>query len=72
MPVLREALAALFAGPAAGCDHLDVETYTWGVLPEARRPRGDAELAAGIAAELAFARDELTALGLAPTAVMSS
>lgn len=64
VPVLRAALAALFAGPAAGCDHLDVETYTWGVLPEARRPRGDAELAAGIAAELAFARDELAGLGL--------
>ncbi|SCG44375.1 metabolite traffic protein EboE [Micromonospora humi] len=65
VPVLRAALAALFAGPAAGCDHLDVETYTWGVLPQARRPRGDAELAAGIAAELAFARDELAALGVA-------
>ncbi|MER7892401.1 metabolite traffic protein EboE [Micromonospora sp. NPDC094482] len=66
LPVLRAALAALFAGPEAGCDHLDVETYTWGVLPEARRPRTDAELAAGIAAELAFARDELATLGLAP------
>ncbi|MGS2618642.1 metabolite traffic protein EboE [Micromonospora sp. LZ34] len=66
LPVLRAALAALYAGPEAGCDHLDVETYTWGVLPEARRPRTDAELAAGIAAELAFARDELAALGLAP------
>ncbi|MFI6266360.1 metabolite traffic protein EboE [Micromonospora sp. NPDC051006] len=66
LPVLRAALAALFAGPDAGCDHLDVETYTWGVLPEARRPRTDAELAAGIAAELAFARDELATLGLAP------
>ncbi|MGN9890564.1 metabolite traffic protein EboE [Micromonospora sp. L31] len=66
VPVLRTALAELFAGPAAGCDHLDVETYTWGVLPAARRPRTDAELAAGIAAELAFARDELVALGLAP------
>ncbi|WP_422734817.1 metabolite traffic protein EboE [Micromonospora sp. WMMD558] len=64
LPVLRAALAALFAGPDAGCDHLDVETYTWGVLPAARRPRTDAELAAGIAAELAFARDELVALGL--------
>ncbi|MEH0842077.1 metabolite traffic protein EboE, partial [Micromonospora sp. CPCC 205711] len=64
VPVLHAALAALFAGPAAGCDHLDVETYTWGVLPAARRPRTDAELAAGIAAELAFARDELVALGL--------
>ncbi|MFU8850113.1 metabolite traffic protein EboE [Micromonospora sp. SL1-18] len=67
VPVLRAALAALYAGPAAGCDHLDVETYTWGVLPAARRPRTDAELAAGIAAELAFARDELVGLGLAPT-----
>ncbi|MEU5790815.1 metabolite traffic protein EboE [Micromonospora purpureochromogenes] len=66
VPVLRTALAELFAGPAAGCDHLDVETYTWGVLPAARRPRTDAELAAGIAAELAFARDELVALGLTP------
>ncbi|MFC3500729.1 metabolite traffic protein EboE [Micromonospora krabiensis] len=68
LPVLRAALRALYAGPDAGCDHLDVETYTWGVLPEARRPRTDAELAAGIAAELAFARDELVALGLTPVA----
>ncbi|MFF5219197.1 metabolite traffic protein EboE [Micromonospora sp. NPDC000442] len=67
LPVLRAALAALFAGADAGCDHLDVETYTWGVLPAARRPRTDAELAAGIAAELAFTRDELVALGLTPT-----
>ncbi|WP_319460042.1 metabolite traffic protein EboE [Micromonospora sp. RTP1Z1] len=68
LPVLRAALAGLFAGPAAGCDHLDVETYTWGVLPAARRPRTDAELATGIAAELAFARDELVAVGLATPA----
>ncbi|GIJ25640.1 xylose isomerase [Micromonospora qiuiae] len=66
VPVLRAALAALLAGPDAGCDHLDVETYTWGVLPAARRPSTDAELAAGIAAELGFARDELVALGLTP------
>ncbi|MEH1011823.1 metabolite traffic protein EboE [Micromonospora sp. CPCC 206060] len=64
VPVLRTALTELFAGPVAGCDHLDVETYTWGVLPAARRPTDDAELADGIAAELTFARDELTALGL--------
>lgn len=72
VPELRAALAALFAGPVAGCDHLDVETYTWGVLPAARRPRTDAELAAGIAAELAFTRDELAALGLATTAGVAS
>ena len=54
------------AAPSAGCDHFDVETYTWGVLPAARRPNSDAELADGIAAELAFARDELVDLGLTP------
>ncbi|WP_431727611.1 metabolite traffic protein EboE [Verrucosispora sp. TAA-831] len=67
LPVLRDALAVLLGGDDAGCDHLDVETYTWGVLPVRRRPRTDAELAAGIAAELAFTRDELVALGLTPT-----
>ncbi|GAB2955322.1 metabolite traffic protein EboE [Micromonospora polyrhachis] len=67
-PVLRAALRELFDGPVAGCDHLDVETYTWGVLPTSRRPRSDVELAAGIAAELAYARAELGALGLAPAA----
>ncbi|PWR13220.1 xylose isomerase [Micromonospora acroterricola] len=66
LPVLRAALAELYSRPAAGCDHLDVETYTWGVLPAARRPGTDVELAAGIAAELAFARDELVDLGLTP------
>jgi len=64
VPVLRAALAELVGGPRALCDHLDVETYTWSVLPESRRPAGDADLADGIAAELAFARDELAALGL--------
>ncbi|WP_405430226.1 metabolite traffic protein EboE [Micromonospora sp. NBC_00617] len=72
LPVLRAALRALFSGPAAGCDHLDVETYTWGVLPAARRPGTDAELAAGIAAELAFARDELVGLGLTPDHAVSA
>ncbi|MEU4689175.1 metabolite traffic protein EboE [Actinoplanes sp. NPDC023714] len=39
------------------CGHFDVETYTWNVLPPAQRPRDDEELAAGIAAELAVARN---------------
>jgi len=64
LDVLRAGLAALLGGPTASCDHLDVETYTWSVLPAARRPDGPTQLAAGIAAELAFARDELGALGL--------
>jgi hypothetical protein len=56
VPVLRAALRELLAPPEPACDHFDVETYTWGVLPEEQRPRTDAEVAAGIAAELAFAR----------------
>lgn len=54
-PVLREALGLLLDD----CDHFDVETYTWNVLPPEQRPTTRDELARGIAAELAFARDEL-------------
>ncbi|GAA4974695.1 metabolite traffic protein EboE [Actinoplanes utahensis] len=60
--VLRDALRSLVGGPAPVCDHLEVETYTWDVLPAGQRPRSAAGLAGGIAAELAFARDEVTAL----------
>ncbi|GAB7051017.1 metabolite traffic protein EboE [Catenuloplanes indicus] len=65
--VLADALTEIVGGPAARCDHLDVETYTWGVLPPARRPSTPGELAGGIAAELAYARDLLTTLGLTHT-----
>jgi hypothetical protein len=43
---------------------LEVETYTWSVLPAALRPAGADGLVAGLAAEIAFARDTLHALGL--------
>jgi sugar phosphate isomerase/epimerase len=66
VPQLRDALAVLVGGAQAISDHLDVETYTWHVLPAAHRPQHADQLAAGIAAELAFARDELVALGLRP------
>ena len=62
--VLRTALDVLVGGETAVCDHLDVETYTWSVLPPAQRPAGPVELAEGIAAELRFTRGELLALGL--------
>jgi sugar phosphate isomerase/epimerase len=62
--VMRRALAALAGGERAISDHLEVETYTWNVLPKAQRPSGPAQLAEGIAAELRFTRDELLALGL--------
>jgi len=66
--VLLSALAVLIGGETAVCDHLEVETYTWSVLPAAQRPAGDAQLAEGIAAELCFTRDELLALGLSECA----
>ena len=63
----RAALAALVGGENALTDHLEVETYTWGVLPEERRPRTDDDLARGIAGELAWVRDHLVHLGLKET-----
>jgi sugar phosphate isomerase/epimerase len=55
-------LGHLVGGPTPLTRHLEVETYTWSVLPD--RPAGDAGLVAGLAAELAWTRDRLTALGL--------
>ncbi|WP_139977239.1 metabolite traffic protein EboE [Nocardioides litoris] len=62
---LRASLAALLGGPAARVAHLEVETYTWSVLPGGG-PSDVDELAAGLAAELAFVHAELVALGLTP------
>ncbi|MFJ4691165.1 metabolite traffic protein EboE [Streptomyces sp. NPDC088766] len=64
LPVLKEALTSLVGGPHPLTRHLEVETYTWQALPPELRPRGRAQLADGIAAELALARDLLTDLGL--------
>jgi len=44
--------------------HLEVETYTWLVLPPARRPRDQASLVAGLAGELAWLEREMTRRGL--------
>ncbi|HWM88705.1 MAG TPA: hypothetical protein VNO33_22800, partial [Kofleriaceae bacterium] len=56
---LRGALAWLRA-PGRALPHLEVETYTWSVLPEGERPSDTASLCAGIAAELAWVAAELT------------
>ncbi|MEV6825356.1 metabolite traffic protein EboE [Amycolatopsis sp. NPDC051102] len=61
-PVLAGTLAELFGGATARTDHVEVETYTWQVLPDA--PADDAGLVAGIAAELDWTRRALTTLGL--------
>ncbi|GAA1874843.1 metabolite traffic protein EboE [Myceligenerans crystallogenes] len=74
--VLREAVAAVRATPHGDEAHLDVETYTWTVLPAGAAgpgltgpggpggtggPGGDDDgLVAGIAAELRWAREHLT------------
>jgi hypothetical protein len=62
--VLAAALRALYGGARAGSPHVEVETYTWGVLPEHARPADDAGLVAGIAAELRYAHDLLVHSGL--------
>ncbi|CAM5329473.1 metabolite traffic protein EboE [Streptomyces pilosus] len=64
LPVLKTVLTRLVGGPQPLTHHLEVETYTWQALPADLRPRGRAQLADGIAAELTLARDLLTDLGL--------
>lgn len=62
-PVLRRVLDEVVGGPRPLTRHLEVETYTWMVLPRGQRPASDAELAAALATELAWTRDELLARG---------
>lgn len=61
--VLRETLAEVVGGPRALTHHLEVETYTWTVLPTDRRPTTPDELATELANELAWTRDQLLELG---------
>lgn len=61
-PVLQGSLAELFGGSRALTDHVEVETYTWQVLPDA--PADDAGLVSGLAAELDWTRRQLLELGL--------
>lgn len=62
--VLAGTLAGLFGGETAGTSHIEVETYTWQVLPSGQRPDGVGGLVAGIAAELRWLREQLLMLGL--------
>jgi len=63
---LVDSLGALVGGPHPVTDHVEVETYTWGVLPPHLRPTDDAGLVAGIAGELGWVRERLVDLGLEP------
>lgn len=62
--VLVDALRALVGGTSPITRHLEVETYTWTVLPPERRPADDAALVANVAHELEWARRQLANLGL--------
>jgi hypothetical protein len=61
---LLATVAALVGGPDALTAHLEVETYTWSVLPETQRPADDDGLVDGLARELRWTRDRLVELGL--------
>jgi sugar phosphate isomerase/epimerase len=60
--VIESSLAAAFAA-GGEVPHLEVETYTWNVLPEGKRPRDDAGLVDGIARELTWTVDRLSKMG---------
>jgi hypothetical protein len=57
-------LEVLVGGAHPRTDHLEVETYTWSVLPPGQRPNDEATLIEGLAAELAWVRDRLLDLGM--------
>ncbi len=61
---LVASLGGLVGAAAPATDHVEVETYTWGVLPPQLRPADDAGLIAGIAAEVDWVRDRFLELGL--------
>jgi sugar phosphate isomerase/epimerase len=64
--VLGAAVDAVLAAPGGADAHLDVETYTWTVLPDDLQPES---LVDGIAAEIRWARENLAhALTAAPRA----
>jgi hypothetical protein len=63
-PQLRELLDGLVGGPTPLTHHIELETYTWQVLPPQLRPHDDATLVAGLARELSWLGQELVGLGL--------
>jgi hypothetical protein len=65
LPVVRAALAELFAGPEALTDHVEVETSTWAY----RSPAGD--LVREAVAEVDFAHSELHDLGMRGSSIPS-
>ena len=65
-PQLHALLGALFGAERPLTPHLELETYTWEVLPKMLRPHDRDSLVAGLARELEWLQRELTSLGLEP------
>jgi sugar phosphate isomerase/epimerase len=63
-PQLRELLEGVVGGESALTRHVELETYTWNVMPGDLRPDADAALVDGLSRELSWLRDELKTLGL--------
>lgn len=64
---LLEFLRVLLAGGAPATTHLEVETYTWSVLPEGDRPADERGLVEGLAREMSWTEERLIELGLEAT-----
>ncbi len=63
-PQLRELLEGTLGGEHALTHHVELETYTWNVMPGGLRPDADAALVDGLAHELSWLTGELKTLGL--------
>ena len=64
-PELAATLEALVGGASPLTRHLEIETYTWTVLPEESRPGHDGALVDALAREVEWTRERLLELGLA-------
>jgi sugar phosphate isomerase/epimerase len=65
-PQLHTLLGALFGGERPLTPHLELETYTWEVLPEMLRPHDRDSLVQSLTRELQWLESELVDLGLEP------
>lgn len=65
-PLVADGLTHLVGRATPVTRHLELETYTWTVLPPDRRPAGAAALADVLAAELAWVAERLGGLGWTP------
>ena len=63
-PELAATLGALVGGAVPLTRHLEIETYTWTVLPEESRPGHDGALVDALALEVEWTRAQLLGLGL--------